>query len=61
MGYSSPPPPRAAYPVSNHKLKPTEIASRRSSPGRWAGVERHPGTKIWTDDYSSLLSIIKWH
>jgi hypothetical protein len=59
MGQSSP--PRRLSCLQSNKLKPTEIASRRSFLGRWVGVDRHTGTKIWTDGYSNLLSIIQWH
>jgi hypothetical protein len=38
-----------------------DVAKNTSSPGRWVQVERKPGTRVWTDDYSNLLSIIKWH
>jgi hypothetical protein len=38
-----------------------DLAKNSSSPGRWVQVERKPGTRVWTDDYSNLLSIIKWH
>jgi len=27
---------------------------------RWASVPVPPGAKVWTDDYSNLLTIIKW-
>jgi spermidine synthase len=27
---------------------------------RWRGLEAAPLNKIWTDDYSNLLSVIKW-
>ena len=27
---------------------------------RWAAVPVPPGAKVWTDDYSNLLTIIKW-
>lgn len=37
-----------------------DLAARTSSPGRWVKVERKAGTRVWTDDYSNLLSIIKW-
>ncbi len=37
-----------------------ELARNSSSPGRWVKVDRRAGTKVWTDDYSNLLSIIKW-
>jgi SAM-dependent methyltransferase len=38
-----------------------DLAKNTSSPGRWVQVERQPGTRVWTDDYSNLFSIIKWH
>jgi len=38
-----------------------DLASNSNSPGRWVQVPRNPGTRVWTDDYSNLLSIIKWH
>jgi hypothetical protein len=28
--------------------------------GRWVAVDRKPGTRVWTDDYSNMLGIIKW-
>ena len=37
-----------------------DLAARTSSPGRWVKVVRQAGTRVWTDDYSNLLSIIKW-
>ena len=38
-----------------------DLAKNSSTPGRWVQVERRLGTRVWTDDYSNLLSIIKWH
>jgi len=38
-----------------------DLASNSNSPGRWVQVPRNPGTRVWTDDYSNLLSIVKWH
>ncbi|MBB5057528.1 hypothetical protein HDF16_002234 [Granulicella aggregans] len=38
-----------------------DLATNSSTPGRWVPVERRQGTRVWTDDYSNLLSIIKWH
>ena len=32
-----------------------------SSPARWVRVQARPNARVWTDDYSNLLSIIKWH
>jgi len=32
-----------------------------SSSARWVRVQAQPNAKVWTDDYSNLLSIIKWH
>jgi len=32
-----------------------------SSPARWVRVQARPDARVWTDDYSNLLSIIKWH
>ena len=37
-----------------------DLAEDRSSPARWVQVARLPGTRVWTDDYSNMLSIIKW-
>jgi hypothetical protein len=28
---------------------------------RWTGMPVPPGTKVWTDDYSNLLRVIKWN
>ncbi len=38
-----------------------ELQKSTSSPGRWVQVARQPGIRVWSDDYSNLLSIIKWH
>jgi hypothetical protein len=37
-----------------------DLARGTSAPGRWVKVARKAGTRVWTDDYSNLLSIIKW-
>jgi hypothetical protein len=26
----------------------------------WRPVARRPGVPVWTDDYSNLLSVMKW-
>jgi hypothetical protein len=32
-----------------------------SSPGAtWVPIQGHDGAKVWTDDYSNLLSVIRW-
>jgi hypothetical protein len=28
--------------------------------GRWTKLEGQPGARVWTDDYSNLLSVLKW-
>ena len=28
---------------------------------RWKPARPKPGNRVWTDDYSNLLGIIKWH
>jgi hypothetical protein len=28
---------------------------------RWVPLDAPAGTPVWTDDYSNLLRIIKWH
>jgi hypothetical protein len=38
-----------------------DLSQDVSSSARWERVEARPGAKVWTDDYSNLLSIIKWH
>ena len=37
-----------------------DLMEDKSSPARWVQVARQPGTRVWTDDYSNMLSIIKW-
>jgi hypothetical protein len=37
-----------------------DLARDTSAPGRWVKVATQAGTRVWTDDYSNLLSIIKW-
>ena len=32
-----------------------------SSSARWVRVQARPNARVWTDDYSNLLRIIKWH
>jgi spermidine synthase len=27
----------------------------------WQAVEQRPGIRVWTDDYSSLLDLVRWH
>jgi hypothetical protein len=38
---------------------PADLGPLATDP-RWKPVTVNPGTKVWTDDYSNLLSIIKW-
>ena len=38
-----------------------DLTRNTGSPRRWVPVDRQSGTRVWTDDYSNLLSIIKWH
>jgi len=33
----------------------------RKSVARWTTIQTRTGAKVWTDDYSSLLSVIKWN
>jgi SAM-dependent methyltransferase len=28
---------------------------------RWKPLRRDPGARVWTDEYSNILSVIKWH
>ncbi|MGA8086358.1 MAG: fused MFS/spermidine synthase [Terracidiphilus sp.] len=32
-----------------------------SAPSHWRALEGNPGERVWTDDYSNLLSVIRWH
>jgi hypothetical protein len=36
------------------------LAADDSSPARWVKLEAQPQTRVWTDDYSDMLSVIKW-
>jgi hypothetical protein len=42
------------------------VARRRSHLGRlpsdrrWRPCERRPGARVWSDDYSSTLSVLRW-
>jgi hypothetical protein len=38
-----------------------DLEKDSSSAARWMKVEPQPGARVWTDDYSNMLSIIKWH
>lgn len=38
-----------------------DLSQDVSSPARWVRVQARPDARVWTDDYSNLLSIIKWH
>jgi hypothetical protein len=37
-----------------------ELAANTDSPARWTQLEMNPEAKVWTDDYSNLLSAIHW-
>jgi hypothetical protein len=36
------------------------LVADKDSRSRWAPVQVRPGERVWTDDYSNLLSAIKW-
>ena len=38
-----------------------DLSQDVSSPARWVQVQPRARARVWTDDYSNLLSIIKWH
>jgi hypothetical protein len=38
-----------------------DLSQDVSSSARWVSVGAQPAVRVWTDDYSNLLSIIKWH
>ncbi|HMG84273.1 MAG TPA: fused MFS/spermidine synthase [Terracidiphilus sp.] len=37
------------------------LQSNPSAPLRWTALQGNPGERVWTDDYSNLLSVIRWH
>jgi hypothetical protein len=37
-----------------------DLAGLARSGGRWVAAERKVGARVWTDDYSNMLGIIKW-
>jgi hypothetical protein len=28
---------------------------------RWFGIEDLPATRVWTDDFSNILAVVRWH
>jgi spermidine synthase len=46
--------------MARNKADLTALATDTDSPARWTQLEMHPGAKVWTDDYSNLLSTIHW-
>jgi len=37
-----------------------KIAANSGGRAHWVPVQMRPGERVWTDDYSNLLSVIKW-
>jgi hypothetical protein len=48
----------ANHVVAAHQMSDLELIARR--PG-WKRIDPPDGFEPWTDDYSNLLSLIRWH
>jgi hypothetical protein len=48
---------------ANHIVAARRIEDLQGIPGRpgWVAVTRPADFQPWTDDYSNLLSLIRWH
>jgi hypothetical protein len=38
----------------------TSLIADKGSAARWQSIPAQPGARVWTDDYSNLLSVIRW-
>jgi hypothetical protein len=38
----------------------TSLAAETGYPAKWQPIESKPGGRVWTDDFSNLLSAIRW-
>jgi hypothetical protein len=46
--------------MARNKADLASLAANTDFPARWTQLETHPRAKVWTDDYSNLLSTIHW-
>jgi SAM-dependent methyltransferase len=49
--------------ATNHVIAARRIEDLGHIPALdgWVSVTRTPGIRVWTDDYSSLLELVRWH
>jgi hypothetical protein len=36
------------------------LAAEKGYPAKWKPMAAKPGARVWTDDYSNLLTAIRW-